>query len=218
MRILAVLFFSLVAAAAVSGCASMSENECRVADWHALGYEDGAAGRPAGYVGERRQACARHQVGIDFDSYLEGRDRGLVQFCRPERGFNIGAQGGGYAGVCPAELEGPFLAEYEVGRRLNTLSRAAHEASADLERAHLRLENLNSRIVDAEVAVVFEDLSIEERASLLVQINAMMEQRTGLRESIPHLERAQAAAIAELERYEAWLDGPRSARVAYAGE
>ena len=36
-----------LAAALATGCASMSKEECRYVDWRTVGYEDGAAGRPA---------------------------------------------------------------------------------------------------------------------------------------------------------------------------
>ena len=209
---------ALFAAATISSCASMSENECLVADWHALGYEDGAQGRSPSYVAERRQACAHHKVAMDFEDYLAGRERGLVAYCRPERGFNLGAQGGGYAGVCPAALEGPFMAQYDLGRRLFDLSDAARRTHAEVEAAHARLENLSARITDAEVSLVFDDLTIEERAILVVRIAEMKEQRGAVRQSIPHLHRAQAEAAANLESYEAWLEGERGPRMASAGD
>lgn len=201
-------------ACAVSGCASMSENECQLADWRAVGYEDGAQGYPASHVGERRAACARHNVRIDFDAYLAGREQGLVAFCQPQRGFDLGARGGAYAGVCPARLESAFLEQHRLGLRLYKLDRAARDAHAVLVRAEGRLEALETRIVDAEVSAVVDDLPIEERAARVVEIHTLMEERGGLRETIPELEHAHAEAVAELEAYEQWLDHERMLRVA----
>ncbi len=60
-----------------SGCATMSEEECLVADWHAIGYEDGAAGLQVAQLGKRREACAEYGVRPDTAAYRAGRDEGL---------------------------------------------------------------------------------------------------------------------------------------------
>lgn len=98
------------------GCASMSEEECLVADWRALGYEDGAAGRTVAQLGERRQACAEYGVRPDTGAYRAGRSEGLRLYCTEQRGFRLGRSGRTYNGVCPAGLEAPFLHAYQAGR------------------------------------------------------------------------------------------------------
>jgi hypothetical protein len=68
----------------VSGCASMDEDECRVADWRAIGYEDGVRGVAASHIGERREACAEHGIAPDFAAYRQGRDEGLLALTRKQ--------------------------------------------------------------------------------------------------------------------------------------
>ena len=53
----------LLVAMSFAACASMSEDECRTADWRTIGYEDGAAGASATALGHRREACADIPLG-----------------------------------------------------------------------------------------------------------------------------------------------------------
>ncbi|MCA8888951.1 MAG: DUF2799 domain-containing protein, partial [Parvularculaceae bacterium] len=73
----------------------MSKEECRLADWQAIGYEDGARGAPVSAISARREICAKKaNVAPDMDAYLVGRAQGLEIFCRPSNGFELGARGG----------------------------------------------------------------------------------------------------------------------------
>ena len=63
----------------MSGCASMSSDECVATDWSAIGYEDGARGYTTDRFSRHRKACAKHGITADFGSYQAGRDQGLVE-------------------------------------------------------------------------------------------------------------------------------------------
>ena len=67
-----------IAVAVLSGCASMSSEECANSDWSAIGYEDGSRGYTTDKFGSRRKACAKHGITADFRAYQEGRDEGLA--------------------------------------------------------------------------------------------------------------------------------------------
>ena len=69
--------FLLAAVGVVSGCSTMSADECVTADWRTIGYEDGAKGREASAISRHRKACAKHGVTANFDAYEEGRHEGL---------------------------------------------------------------------------------------------------------------------------------------------
>jgi hypothetical protein len=105
-------------ALAVSGCASMNEDQCVTSDWHAVGFEDGANGYSSDRFGTYRKACAKHGITPDFRAYQVGRDEGLVEFCQPSRGYNLGLSGRSYNGVCDVALEEEFLDAYRVGHQL----------------------------------------------------------------------------------------------------
>jgi hypothetical protein len=118
----------------LAGCASLDKDECRTADWYAVGLEDGARGRTVERLGDHRRACAEHGVTPHTGRYLAGRDEGLKSFCTYERGYSQGRAGQGYAGSCPKDMAGGFLAGYQRGRELHELNRRLDETRKEIAR------------------------------------------------------------------------------------
>ena len=53
----------LLIATVLAGCSTgMGKDECLVADWRTIGYEDGLHGYTADRIGAHRVACAKHQI------------------------------------------------------------------------------------------------------------------------------------------------------------
>ena len=110
-----------------AGCSGMSEQACVTADWRTVGFEDGTAGRSEGSIGRYRQQCSEHGVTPDLESYRAGHAEGVQIYCKESNGFAVGHSGAQYQGVCPADLEPRFLAEYNSGRRLHELGLGGSE-------------------------------------------------------------------------------------------
>ena len=81
----------LAAAAALSGCNSMSAQECLATDWRTVGYEDGVNGYTGDRIGHYRKACSEHGVTPNLEQYQAGREQGLREFCKPANGFRVGS-------------------------------------------------------------------------------------------------------------------------------
>jgi hypothetical protein len=198
LRLLIISAFGLLA-----GCATgMSKSECLVADWRAIGYEDGAAGREVGAVSPRRSACAKKaQVAVDMDAYLEGRAAGLAEFCRPASGYDWGARGGRYAGQCQGRDESLFVAAYEKGARLYGLVVERNAAESALNSAEHRLAEVDRAIAFHEAALISPATPHLERIEHLAAIKAAREDRDRARDE--NSWRADALARAEdaLEDY-----------------
>ena len=58
---------TLLALGILSGCATMSQDECRMADWYSVGFEDGVRGAGADNIGKHREACAEHGIAADVE-------------------------------------------------------------------------------------------------------------------------------------------------------
>ena len=100
-RTLLTCIAGLLTAILLGSCATgMSKDECALADWQTIGYEDGLRGFPAERIGAHRVACAKHQVTPNLVAYSAGRERGLREYCQPKNGFRAGLNGTGYANVC----------------------------------------------------------------------------------------------------------------------
>lgn len=76
MRALACLFL-----AALAGCAGMTENECRSADWAQLGERDGITGnRPR--IDQYAYQCSQYRVAAVEKDYMDGWWVGNAEFVR----------------------------------------------------------------------------------------------------------------------------------------
>lgn len=122
---------------ALTGCAAMSESECRFADWRQLGERDARQGRAADYFADRAEACREHGLPSDQAAYRSGWRSGLDLFCTPDSGFRRGLAGDGYNDICPPGRERPFLAGYELGLDIHR----TQERLVDLDREIASLED-----------------------------------------------------------------------------
>lgn len=180
---------ALAAALFLSGCASMSEEECVTGDWAAIGYEDGSRGYTMEQFSNRRQACAKHGVAPDFRAYQEGRDEGLVRYCQPSRGYNLGVSGGRYNGVCDAALEEEFLDAYRIGHELYVLRRNVSDASSRIYAKESELERLETDMRAAEARLISDDeeITMQDRVLLLADLKDMAERKGELEAEIEML-------------------------------
>jgi len=134
----------VLAAALLGGCATMSENECRTADWRDVGYRDGKAGYPRSRMAEHADACKKVGVTVDPQAYDTGRVRGLNQYCTPENGLDQGLHGGSYRNVCPPNFEPGFLRNYRAGREVYDQRNLVDSLDSDRSRLETKLDKADS--------------------------------------------------------------------------
>ena len=129
--------------AVLGGCASMSPQECRTADWYEKGRSDGLHGESRAYFEDHVKACAEVGVQPDGAAYRRGWDLGIQSFCTPQSGRDTGRAGRYYSsGTCPAALEPAFEREYRRGRdvynarqQLDQVRNRQQSKQSDLDRA-----------------------------------------------------------------------------------
>ncbi len=154
MAAIRLAFVTLISAAVLGGCASMSADECITADWRTIGFEDGARGKTADSIGRHRKACAKAGVTADQSRYEEGRQAGLRDFCQPAKGYDVGHRGDAYQGVCPSDLEDEFLRAYEEGRYLHGLEQAVRDVEQSLGRVDRNLKDTRDDLVAGEKQLI----------------------------------------------------------------
>ena len=182
------LAVSLVVTALLSGCATLNKSECREADWQMIGLEDGAKGQPLTYVGEHRKACAEHGVTPDLEQYRLGHKAGLKRFCTPANGFRQGRAGRSYNDVCPAELEGRFLAGYDTGRELHDLKSEIDHMLREARTADAERTALEQKLQNVETMLVSGVMSASDRQALLDEFKKMQTRHATLEVYITDLE------------------------------
>ncbi|TVQ41140.1 MAG: DUF2799 domain-containing protein [Wenzhouxiangella sp.] len=129
------LALAFSAIAGLSGCATMSAEECMVADWYGLGQADARAGLTTAHLANRASACADAGYPADSDAWHAGFAEGLYWFCTLDRGFRFGLDGQRYQQTCPGDIEADFLEGYQLGLSL-------HQAQARVASLQSELDGL----------------------------------------------------------------------------
>jgi hypothetical protein len=173
----------------MSGCATgLSKEECQMADWHTIGYEDGVQGFPQSRISTHRKACAEHGVALRLKAYRGGWDAGIARYCQPGNGFHQGRTGKQYTGVCPQPLESAFLQAYRDGRSLYKLEADMRRTSNTITHKRNRLDQIELAMRDAGIEMVAEDTTTERRVVLLDEIRKLTDERSDIKAQIPLLE------------------------------
>lgn len=180
-------------AALVAGCATLSENECLVADWRALGYTDGSNGATPARFDQYRRDCAEFGVVPDLDAWRAGHAEGLELFCRPDRAYQLGRSGSPLPPVCPESRLADLADAWAQGQRWQAVSRVV----AELEEA---IEDVE-RTLEAE-RDPGEDATGEERDAARIRRRALFNE-------LDRLEEELEAAQLELDRLDATLQPSR---------
>ena len=159
----------------LSGCSTLSEKECRTADWHQLGVSDGRQGKQTSLLNEHKESCTKYGINPNEERYLAGREVGLRQYCQLDNAFHIGMNGEEYSNVCPLDVDPAFrrnnaaaLEVYNSKKKIEDidrqLSRKEHELSeketSDKEKRRLRDE---IRDLDRSRERARSDLHYQER-------------------------------------------------------
>jgi hypothetical protein len=191
--------------AAVSGCSSMSANECMATDWRTVGYEDGVVGYSGNRIGQYRKSCGKHGISPDLAEYQAGREQGLREFCKPLNGFRIGSRGNGYNGVCPADLDADFVDAYQTGRQLHTLRSRVGSTAAEIDSMRAEMDSIDAGLVSVAAQILDTSITNEQRAQLLVDSKHMAERKGEIKARIPQLEDDLLIYRRELDDYRATL-------------
>ncbi|HEX7236135.1 MAG TPA: DUF2799 domain-containing protein [Gammaproteobacteria bacterium] len=189
----------------IAGCSGMSEQACVTADWRTVGFEDGTAGRSEGSIGRYRQQCSEHGVTPDLESYRAGHAEGVRIYCKESNGFAVGHSGASYQGVCPADMEADFLAEYNSGRRLNELESNLSSLESRIASNYRAQESIKQELTDIGISMIATDTTTEQRLAMVSRSAELGRHHGELTTEIKALERDRALAERALLDYRATL-------------
>jgi len=198
----------LAGTAALSGCNSMSAQECLATDWRTVGYEDGVNGYAGDRIGRYRNACSEHGVTPNLAEYQTGRDQGLQEFCKPANGFRVGAHGGGYSGVCPQDLDQQFAEAYHSGRQLHSLRSRVGSTQDQIYSMRSEMDQIDRNLVSIGAQIIDPTTTNEQRAQLVLDSKHMAERKGEIKARIPQLEADLVVYQRELEDYRATIAYP----------
>ena len=155
------------------GCATMDKDECLVADWRLIGFQDGVQGKSAAAVGAYRKDCADYRVVPDLNAYQAGRREGLQQYCVPPNGFRLGEAGRAFNAVCPAATERGFRAAYNTGRALYLARSRVNSTQSQIQQKQQAIQSLEADRQDRLMGMVQRGVSSEQRVQMLYDVTTI---------------------------------------------
>ena len=182
------------------GCATLNKDECRLADWRLIGYQDGVVGKSAAAVGEYREDCAKHAVVPDLDAYRAGREEGLQQYCKADNGYRLGNAGRGFTAVCPAAQEGDFRDAYNAGRKLYLARSTVNKTHSLINSRKQALSDLEDNRTQKLAALIGDDLKADQRVMLLYELNELQQEMDAVEIEIADLEHDLVKQQGRLDR------------------
>ena len=184
----ALRLLAISSTACLMSCATLNKSECETGDWRSIGLKDGSLGKVSdSRLADHSKACGKHGVRLDSEQYLGGYNDGLKSYCTTDVGFETGSDFGktsyskSYKGVCPEELELPYLEGYIAGLKmsLDMVSKELADEEAELGNqrgAFLVLKALNSSRADGmEENMEESDRSVSDKKSAVSRIVSEVE-------------------------------------------
>lgn len=158
------VFAAIAAAALFSGCAVISEDQCRAGNWYEQGVAGGQRGVAQSTVYEIAQACQAHGVRVDSDAWLRGHEEGVEEYCTPENGFREGRRGRDYAGVCTGPNADQFMTEYRRGLQLYRVEQQYQQLAYRYDRLQDELFAVRAALHSAESEEEARVLNLRRRS------------------------------------------------------
>lgn len=154
----------------LAACATLDEDECRAADWEAIGKADGANGRTPDWIEKHARACNQYGIAPVRATWERGRQQGLPLYCTPHRAWEEGADGRRLSPVCPA-------AETSNLQRINFRGRTYHRIGQDIAEAEREISRINAALSDLATNSPDRGSLVAERASLRLEILTLRAER-----------------------------------------
>lgn len=152
--------FILIMTIILIACASMTEQECREADWRAIGMRDGLSGETVQKIDDHKKACGKIGIFPNESLWLDGRVQGISTYCTANGAWNAGLANRVYKGVCINHDESTFLRYHNAGL---AVWRAQYEISKNRDQI-VRLDaELRKATKDEDRKRLQDDISRHER-------------------------------------------------------
>lgn len=173
------LLAALALVGSLSGCASLSKNECLAADWEDVGIRDGANGRPEEYLIQHAKACAKVSVVPDRGAWQHGRERGLERYCVVRNAYQAGEYGNGFNLAQCVNFDQDRLSDaWQKGHEVHRLAGV--------------IDSIDGEIHNVRTALDDEELEKQERKRLAYRLGVLAYERVDAqRQYEDALDRAQ---------------------------
>lgn len=109
------LFIFTVLFSLLVSCSTIQPKDCS-RNMKELGLSHGRMGSPKKYTDELRDVCLAKHPQIDLESYDKAFYMGWMEYCLPNKAFEMGKKADTYVSYCPPEREATFRRMYLLGK------------------------------------------------------------------------------------------------------
>lgn len=133
---------------ALTGCASISEEQCLLSNpsaWERRGRSDAQGGKSTTRLSQYQQDCAKVGVLPDDKAYLRGWSQGVLEYCTPHSAYEVGRRGyAGNAQICPGDSGRLFQANWTIGNNIYQVSERVSNLQSDIRSLEWQLSKSES--------------------------------------------------------------------------
>ena len=129
----------------LTGCATLSREQCQRGDWFDIGSSDGLAGQPLSRLEQHQRACGEYGIPVDQQQYFSGHAQGLQDYCQLDNAFRSGLEGNRYQGVCPPAIDAAF-------ERANRTAYQVYRLRKELDQVEDQLRQNERRLRDYDLS------------------------------------------------------------------
>lgn len=150
-----------------TSCSTISNKDCSK-DMTTLGLSQGRMGSPKKYTDDLRNKCSDNEPPIDLEAYEKGFYQGWMEYCLPNKAFELGKKSDRYFSFCPPERETYFRQSYLTGKhhaelkdveadiveKMNSIKTRINDSSSslnDFNKLKAELEKVKREIQSLEV-------------------------------------------------------------------
>ena len=178
----------------ICGCASMSKDECKTANWEIVGFDDGSHGRNESTIKRYQEDCAGVATP-NFTAYRQGYGRGVTRYCVVDTGYSSGIRGYKANNACdPARFPDYYNAQ-QAGLTIFQSEQDINNQTANLQQAFQARADAEYDIKVVEAKLVAPGLSRNERLQLLAQSQQMRKALKGYNAPIVSIEQQLQDAV-----------------------
>ncbi len=140
-----------LAATLVAGCASMTEEQCRDANWLALGHADARNGEMPEFGSKRVRSCSEKGVAGNEGEWRRGWEQGRREVCTPGNAVAWAQRDRDYTpGFCPPELEPAFMSVYVPARDRYRFEKRIRDLESQINDRSRQISDVNRQMRRAE--------------------------------------------------------------------
>ena len=141
----------MLAAAALAGCETISQQACASGDWEGIGFRDGTHGHSRARLADIAESCGKYAITPDRSAYLRGLEDGLIRYCTPERGYRSGRAGSGVNNECTVRGFDGYVLAHADGFAEHRIESEYRGLIQRWEKTDAALLNVTGRLADPEL-------------------------------------------------------------------